>query len=324
MILLALALLLAPDPTVVEAARAAWHTGHAAEQAGDADAATAAYRRSLDLDPGGRFAARAHARLRVLAAIPAEDRGVLTRFDGVRRDYRRLGSAAATAQVTALLAQARHPQTIAQLRLWLGEEAAGAGDLATARAHAYAAAETPNLPVARARRAFELAVRATEPGDWPEVERRLAAFAQRWPDRAAAVDVGRLIDEMADRRQRRVARIAAWLSLLSLLALLVWHRAWRALRPTTLRRWRPWRTLAYLAWAFGGAGMLAERFEGGYGWVVGAVALAVGPVSLAAGALGQVPRRAPAWLVGAVVAAATLGAAFLLLARLGQAALMGM
>ena len=109
-----------------------------------------------------------------------------------------------------------------------------------------------------------------------------------------------------------------------LAGLLLWHRAWQAFTPSALRRWRPWRGLLYLSWAFGAAALLAERFEPGFGWVLGACGLAALPISLASGALGQTPRQAPRWLVIPVVLSASLGAVFLALHRLGQTALMGM
>ncbi|MCB9526075.1 MAG: hypothetical protein H6702_22250 [Myxococcales bacterium] len=296
--------------------RAWFALGELAERRGDPQAAVAAYGHSLAADAGGRFAARAAARQGALSARLGPDQALSVEFDRVRRDYLRLGRPAARAAVAALLEQAQTRPLQTELRLWQAEDAFAGGEVPAALAGALAAAEWPAAPPLLVRRAIELALRAAGPTELDRVQATLTALAERRPDLAAAIDLPALADDVLDRQQRRVARWVALGALLGFLLAVLRAGPWRH-----WRAWRPWKGLLFLTWAFGGAALLAERFDGGYGWIVGAAGAATVPVYLASSLAGAGGRRP--W-VALLAVPATLGAMFLVLDRLGQAALMGM
>jgi hypothetical protein len=300
-------------------ARAAFKRGWLAERFARPVDALAHFRDAARIDPDGRFANRAHRRVRALSRHEGPDAALRARFERRIAQMKPEDARAVGADVESMLAEARTPTLRAELLMWLANEAYyRRGDPAGGRARYLDAARVEGLPDPLWRRAVSdavLTVEGTEGLDAIEtVIRSRPETADGW---------ARLMDEIEDRRQRRWARGASVLSLAVLAVVFLFRRGWRALRPDAVRAWRPWRGGAFVAYAFGAAGFLADRYEGGYGLPF----LACGIVSLAVYLVAGAAQHAGAersWGVGIAGAAATLGACFLILARLRMESVVGL
>lgn len=319
---------LSRSPAARIAGAALFALGAEADAAGEQVAAIALYRDALARDPGGRFARRAHHRLAMLAAVPDEERAIVVAFEALLRlPPDAVDSATRAQQIGALLERAHSPELRGRLLRWQVEDALAAGDHARAFERALVAAAEPGQRPLAVRVAFERALVAGGDARLEALRVALEDRISRDPALAEAADLERVLHEVADRSHRRVAVVLFVASALILLGFAVRVRAWRATTPARLRAWRPWRGLLFLVWAFGAAAFLAARFEPRMGLVVGACGVAIAPVQVLAGAIGQMGGPRTAWgrtLLGLAIIGSTLGACYIVLARTGQQALMGL
>jgi hypothetical protein len=313
------------DPRIAGAAL--YQLGVAADSTGDHTAAIARYASAVQRDPGGGFARQAHRRLERLRAVPDEDRAALAEMEALlRTDPSQADRSAVAAGMAALLVRARSPQLRGRLLRWQTEEALAQGHRDVAFQRALATAAEPGQAPLAVRVAFERALVAGGDEQLPALAEAIETRMRADPALAETADLSRVLHEVADRQRRMILKPVFICSALLLLAFSVWSRAWRALRIEVLRSWRPWRGLLFLAWAFGAAALLAGRFEPQMGLVVGACGVAVAPVQVLAGAIGQMRRPESTWLrllLGLAITGSTLGACYVVLARTGRQALMG-
>ncbi len=299
----ALSTLTAPPELV---ARAAWKRGWLAQRFARPAEARTHYRRCVELDASGRFAARARAALRVLDAVPPEEATLRARFEAVKRhpDPR---------AVERLLAEARTPETRAEMTEWLAHDALRARRLPRARELFL---EALRLDPSRRGAARGALAAADDLASLAVVERALLAAR-----------VPRLADEARDLRLRVYAWWTAATSLALLALLFARARGWRAFRAAPLKAWRPWRATAFLLYAFGAGGLLAEAFEGD--WLLPFLGCGLGAalVHLVAGAprWSGASRGSAERVLSAIVAAvATLAACFAILAAFGRQSVVGL
>ena len=289
-------------------ARAAYRRGWLAERFAQPEAAVGHLRRSLKLDPGGRYASRARRLLRALEARPVADRAVWARFERLKRDR-----GTRPAQVAALLEVATQDETRGALVEWLGHAALAAGDAAGARGRYL---EALRLHPARRSAARGALAAADDLAALREVELALTAAG-----------VVRLADEAGDRRLRVYAAWASAVSFAMLLGLFLTRRGWRAFAPATLRVWRPWSAVGFVLYAFIGGGLLAEAFDDGWLAPFAACGAACAVVHLLAAAprwCEPPPGTGTRVVCGLVAVAATFAACFLVLGVFDRQALIGL
>lgn len=315
----------APDRR--RAARAAYTLGELAELRGDVQALSW-YRRSLLLDPGGRFAARARRRVEVLGEREAPVQSALARFERVKKEALQMGPSKARAAVESLLeslgGSGAERAAAVDMSLWLIRddlEVQGRAEAAVERAVTLlgGAHGSPEQMY----RACRLALRAVGDGDPGPLILALEAYNSAHPEH---VEMMALTHDARDLRWRRRARRASWAALAALALLFLGRRSWRAFGAATLRAWRPWRGIAFIGYVFGAAGLMAELWAPGYREVFWGCGGALMAVHVLVGAVHQAAPAGPGLraLIALVATSATLAACFEVLSAFDKQALMGM
>jgi tetratricopeptide (TPR) repeat protein len=305
-----------------------------AEAEGDIEGAIELYERVVAEAPAHRAASRALRRLPALRALLGPSSEVIQELEAVKRAYPGLGSDAAIAAVDALLARAEAGQVRVALHLWLANEYAWVrNEHDAARAHYLEAAWERGATEEQLADAWAGASRSSL--SWRalnETRRALERFVATHPEHAAGIGADVLREDLGDRQVRIAASWVGAIALVMVALRFVGSRGWRAMRWRVLARWKPWRAGLFLAWTFGGAGVIAELWEHGnlLAFVacvpgVWAVYLTTGAVewarTAASGAEGGTDWR---WGAAVLAALASFGAVYFTLSALGQQALIGM
>lgn len=302
--------------------------GQIAEERHAIDDAIAAYTRCMTADPSGRYTLRARGRLQRLERTRVGDQETRAAFEAVRRDYLTLGHDAARTQVEALLASTDDDAIRAELLAWLASE------------HLYI---TKDLPLARS-----LFLEAAQRSDDDDViiaafhgaslaSRTFASLGETKEvldaylaanDRPAVARAMRQVQrDLVDRRGRYPLELFFVLCGTGLLGLFVWLRSWRSFAAAVRPRWRPGRRVLFTAWAFFGAGMLADGYDHGYfeGFML-CIPLVSATVLIAGAAQVQAMQATrPVWLgLQACIIGATVGAVYAAMAAFGKQAVFGL
>lgn len=317
----------ASDPEATQAlkrqgARAAYTLGELMESRG-LSGAQRWYQRSLELDPGGRFARRARRRLEVIGARPEAAQNTLARFERIKAEALKLGGDATRAAVQALRADAE-PEAVFALELWLARD-----DLEVQRRPEASLQRTLAIGLAAANEvqaytAYQLAFRAVGSRDPTPLIEALEAHLAQHTDH---VRLRRLLHNARDLLWRIRARLGSWVMLAALLGLCVFRQGWRAFSGSTLRRWRPWRGASFIVYVFGAGGLIAELWSPGHLWPFWSCGVALVGVHLIVGASrhGRPTTGLGLHMALAVLSVtASLGACFMVLDTFGLQALMGM
>lgn len=304
--------------------------GEVSEALGEVSEAAARYQRSIDADVGSRFAVRAEGRLRALADVMEGDVARRLAFFELRTTYLDRGSEPSIAEAEALLAATTDEALQAELLSWLAteelyvrhnpERARGMFLEVTERA------ADDGVVVA----AFHGASLSSDSfGSINDTLQRVDAWLAREDRPRVAASLAPIRRDLIDRRGRYPAVAAFVVAGFALLALALRYRAWRSFAAAARRRWRPLRLALFVAWAFGGAAVLAEGYEHGYleafllcvpfGAAAGLTASATAQAMRDAGARGAV------WVLWALATAgATLGAVYAAMAAFGKQAVFGL
>ena len=310
----------------VASARAAYKLGAVLEHVDRPDEALAAYRLSLSLDPGGRFADRSLARAGVLGEVAPEAMEVYREFARIRRQYLELGSDEATRRVVALREQTPDDAQRTQLALWLANEYLYKRDeIERARLLFLEVAESEDLDALTYFEAFQGAAWASEDlSAATDSRRRLRAFMQARPDVAEAVTLYGVYDQLRDTVQRTYAKAASLISIALLLIAFMLTRAWKSVDRESIREWKPWRSVLFVVYLFLAAGWMAERWEHHN---FAAIAACAGPVAIAVLMVGCIARRdiRHARIIAALLGLlSVLSAVYLTLDAFDKQAIMGM
>lgn len=311
-------------------AEAWFRLGEIAEAAGDFAEAEVAYVTSRETDAGSRYAVRAEGRLRVVREALAGDSEARVAFTRLRENYATTGSEASVAEAEALLAATDDAALQADLLSFLAtEELYVRSDWERARQMFLDVTQraTDDSVVIAAFHGASLSSRTF--GALGDTRRRIDAWVEAHDRPGVARSLEPIRRDLIDRRGRYPAVVAFGVCGVLLLVLFLSLRGWRGFSKASRQAWSPARRVVFVAWAFGGAGFLAEGYEHGYVEAFLLCIPLVAGVVLIAGATGAVVQRdgAPRWQRMAwrvATAGATIGAVYAGMAAFGKQSVFGL
>jgi hypothetical protein len=319
-----------PSPTGLErdcaagsgesGARTCFIAGEQAERAGDVAAASRLWRRVMELSPSGRYARRAG---RLLTGLHDADASEL---EALKREAWQLDRDEVERRWSAAFERAQRPETRAALLLWRAERVGGVGSRVEF-ARFDALLDAPLATADERHRMIRAYVRSARDARdaWSAMPRLEAWLVRHGPEVSAGMRA-ELRDELVDRVLEAVAVTVSGLIVTVLWLRAMLERAWHSLMAGRKGWLRPAPYL-FVAWAFGGAGLLAEGWEEGYLPVFVVAGLAVASMLLLGAATDEAMRRAGrprsrGWVV--LQAAGTLATVILVFAAMGEERVLGM